>query len=1772
MNVFSLSDKIIEGYTEYLKNSLVIQDSELSKLFKDKIEREMWSKGPYVEIIPNFKSGASISEAVDKGLLNPVFKDLFNNGYMNCKNADSFKLYEHQEASLKKVKNNRNIIISSGTSSGKTECYLFPIISYLLDEYQRTKAPVKGLRAILIFPMNVLANDQYDRFKEIFENIYNVLGTMPFSYGKYTGETEETEVLAAGSMRGVANKGQGEMISREEMRESTPNILFTNYSMLEYLLLRPVDNNIITSETAGKCKFCVLDEIHVYPGAKGVEVSYLLRRLVHRIKNKCNKLNIEMNKIYSDLSSMDVIPNLDRTDDDMIFIGTSATLARNESNFKNLSIFASQIFDSPVLYNEDPSLSDIIQSTMISNYVYDNENENENPNHYSLIEMGLKSLMENVINKMDEKDMVDNEHVTSIINDVVFIFKIIPLNNLIFQESLKTKISNHDDYLAYIDEICKNHIDSVSGNDEDKESELLFKLANLFFIIFYNEKNIRSLYKFMRKEIVNKSDIGGSKELTIQDKKLKDNIEFYLNCLKCVNFASYEKRNLFKTRLHLYFRTPAGFFTTLEDTNFISFERINEYEDKNSGKKYPCFETVFCRNCGQRYIKANLMTYEGDNSKRLSNFIEYTNESLEILMVSDSFINDSQNRQSSQAHRISSDEEDEESDDILKEFKDKNGIDPITTYYYHNAEEKLFEKLEDIPNGVRVIQLEHFNFKEDAAFDKNLRVCYRCNYASESIVNPFRLAPEDPIHNLNLLLFRNIRPMERKLLAFSDNIQKAAFYAAYLQRKSDEKFLRNYFLKKLNDPTWCSMIRLKNLVIEQIPRNFIDDIPLAGDNNWVSGFVNKHLISEFTNIESRENLEGLGLWKFDFNFPEHWKLTDKSRKEVESLNIPRLSQLKDNEFMDLIKVLIYLSRKDFSFTLGDILLNDLIKPYEKMDDTLSYSPNFSHQGLSKWEKKKVKNFSKATLIRGRFIKKMFKKLKIETDDEKIQNFLDIIFEEIKSNTRLFVRIDTAKYKLNLNIFNVYKISDDDVVFQCTKCKKVCHINLFNMCLEDRCNGSTMWVKQNALKINDFLKEFYLTDNLTYVNVHEHTGQLSKKGAKDIQDRFKRNEINVISSTTTFEVGVDIGNLNFELLKNIPPTPANYIQRVGRIGRGRTSSGSLALIFCNVNNHDQFFFRDPMKMIAGEIQTIPLNIMNEYIARRHVNSEIIAKFWKTKPSIKKIEDFYDFSIDINQNQPIAPDFEKYVRSNVPMLTNHINSIFPDDIIEILDLSNLSYDEHFLNESRFPHFKLAFSDLKREIDDLSELENKNREKTINEKASKELKKLWTDINYLERKIAQIKKKELIEILSRYNIIPKYGFPVDTVELKVRSDVDEEKIELTRDLSIAILEYAPGSEVICDKREFKSHSVIKPANNVFETYDYCFCKDCGFFVEKPEIPERTMTCLCGKQKRVYKYLVPRHGFTTVKNFEAKPALLSQLRSVYSITPFIIFENEDSSDALVGGLDRIYSSQSGDIRLSFVQPEKAKIIIISRGKKNKVYFICEECGYVQVTDSKIDPDEDDEEPPKKGKMKLSMLTKYRKKTTPKAHLKWTRFPCNSELQRIDFGYSFYTSVLTVKLEIEEDLVQFIYRKLEITKLFDRNLVRQNQKYHFIDYSFMYALIYYISHFLNIPKNEIAILVKSRIQDGSTRKIEMTIYDNVPGGAGYVDRISKLFEIRESQLNEETIDFFTKMKKNYEECDCKIDTSCYRCLRSRINHEYHEFLRRDVIIEILKDLLNLNE
>ena len=287
LNPIVYTEKVIRSFLRYQLTAYPFADERLhgqmrKLLSLDETRQSPLLKGPYISLSRSFRQGAAVDDLIAEGLFHPHMRQRIPGGITH--------LYGHQEEAIRAIADGRTTLISTGTGSGKTECFLYPVISRCLELKDQNAAP--GICAVLVYPMNALAEDQLGRLR-------GLLAGTGISFGMYIGKTPEEESgvagirLPSGSSRAdyearladVRRRKRSETVyppeeicSRQKMREpgNQPRILLTNVKQLELLLTRQRDVELFTG---ARLDFMVFDEAHTYTGARGAETACLIRRL-----------------------------------------------------------------------------------------------------------------------------------------------------------------------------------------------------------------------------------------------------------------------------------------------------------------------------------------------------------------------------------------------------------------------------------------------------------------------------------------------------------------------------------------------------------------------------------------------------------------------------------------------------------------------------------------------------------------------------------------------------------------------------------------------------------------------------------------------------------------------------------------------------------------------------------------------------------------------------------------------------------------------------------------------------------------------------------------------------------------------------------------------------------------------------------------------------------------------------------------------------------------------------------------------------------------------------------------------------------------------------------------------------------------------------------------------------------------------------------------------------------------------------------------------------
>ncbi|HNJ40302.1 MAG TPA: DEAD/DEAH box helicase, partial [Acidobacteriota bacterium] len=259
MDIFDFRDQIIGDYSSYVKSFIQIKDLRIKAYVNELLHQgELWPE-PLVQLSPTFAPGKSIEELVSEQTLHPECRRIFRRNKIPAATTLSglpLQLHFHQQRAVEVAQSHQHYVLTTGTGSGKSLSYIIPIVDYCLRHPKRNQ-----IKAIIVYPMNALANSQAGELKKFLAFGYPD-NKGPVTFERYTGQETQEE--------------------RARIQEHPPDILLTNYVMLELLLTRRREQALISA--AKGLKFLVLDELHTYRGRQGADVALLIRRLRDRLE------------------------------------------------------------------------------------------------------------------------------------------------------------------------------------------------------------------------------------------------------------------------------------------------------------------------------------------------------------------------------------------------------------------------------------------------------------------------------------------------------------------------------------------------------------------------------------------------------------------------------------------------------------------------------------------------------------------------------------------------------------------------------------------------------------------------------------------------------------------------------------------------------------------------------------------------------------------------------------------------------------------------------------------------------------------------------------------------------------------------------------------------------------------------------------------------------------------------------------------------------------------------------------------------------------------------------------------------------------------------------------------------------------------------------------------------------------------------------------------------------------------------------------------------
>jgi ATP-dependent helicase YprA (DUF1998 family) len=1631
MQPIDIVERVKTTYRNYIKTAFPVIDGGLRGQMHERIDQAnlLW-RGPYLSLQRPYRLAEQSLDA--QGTALGLHRKLLEAGeYVDEKGErhppfGEWTLFTHQQQAVEHILAGRNTIVASGTGSGKTEAFFLPILNYCLQH------PGPGIKALILYPMNALANDQYDRFARY-------LAGTGVTFARYTGDTPEDETDAQFNDKELRpEKLCAEAIwYRKDIRkpETLPNILMTNYAMLEFLLLRKYDRVLFDE----RLQFLVLDEVHTYHGARGIEVACLIRRL----KEHVGKL-----------------------DGALSCIGTSATVKGEE--LAPVARFAGELFG-----------------------------ETFKPEHicaeqYQPVERSARGYMPAapVIEEADIQKLRDLSDLDQVYD---FCLDHIAPGELVIAAMDVVKNQATDGAAEFLGEI-------LAGNVLFQAIEqILVEPCSLDEVTSFLQTGVTPAEQRRGTAHVEQRGLrAGCDELYLHRE-----VEAYLLLGAKARLAG---QPLVRPKVHIFWRGLQGFYRC---TNRVCGALYTEYIDHCERCRARCLPLEVCRNCGQDFYRA----YADDPDLDLEPLIAKTKRDrkrAESLPDSFTLVDESRGDDFPIHFTYKLYDNSETSDDDSDEEATERHSQEIDVQYCP-ACGKLYRGRTarcDCTGSVDpALQLASPNVYLSKIF--KCPACEGTYGGSAEVVTPLRSATMVSINILVESIFQHLTKEQRRLLVFSDNRQDTAFQAAYLNHKHGQFIGRQLVYQVLQQIQTegggpVSFDRLRELLYGQrMSYEIYAPKPTREEDGRVSYLMRapqnpddvaaEHreiqmlILSEIAKPGSRRvSLEGIGL------LGVHYYKAEQSLRELATgaHTLQTKWRLSDDELYHVLATLLNEMRLKRALA-HPMLLRPIEKRQEHLFGRASLPVGFTMaRAQARGLPYRTLGFTSLSGGQTSLMNFVGKIVGQEKAPPALMDLLDFLHQE-----GFLVQADIGDDKASTRASMVnharIMLTIPAELYRCNRCNTVTSHNVRDICARWRCEGQ-LEAFEPAPQANYYVDTYMHREPFRMIS-EEHSAQLPGSRRMEIERGFKQGEVDVLVCTPTMEMGVDIGDLPSVFMRNVPPGPANYAQRSGRAGRKER----VALInaFALDRAHDTYFFDRPADMIAGAVDPPDFTIENERILRRQINSLILEKLdfqFKQKLGEHFPEDeTSDFAL---------PQVEQEVNARRGAIVDAILKAFNKDRQEPGKQQALAW----LHEAEVRRIVNAFYGnllavfqpwlTEREAIFQEVLQVSMEMARIGWRNPSQAAQLSERQQHLYHLLDQTDGRYPLSYLSDQGFLPSYAFPADAARLIAK---DEVKRPVMRSLDVALTEYAPGNKIYMDKRKYQVigldfHRSSTPDLNL----NYKQCETCDFVTFEPG------TTHCPHCKEMLSSQSHLALFATSFVAERSEAIGSdeeyRERAFYGGRTYLLHSAQPSETTLVSGA-----------RLSYAR--HGEILSLNSGlarEQGQGFMICRSCGYWHAPTNK-NPFED------------HRLLHNRRQV------------CGGNGQYYHLGHRFRTDVLILRFD---------------------GVPEQSDAFHA---SLKAAVIEAAGSVVQAEEGEIAGFARAIVENGQTYQ-DLVIYDNVPGGAGYVRKVVANFG-----------DVLTVARKLLDGCQC--EKSCYKCLRSYRNQFEHKLLDKRLIAAYLDQVIAIN-
>ena len=1354
--------------------------------------------------------------------------------------------YKHQTESWKAMlgEEGKTIVVTSGTGSGKTECFMVPVLQDLVNQNKKD-----AVQAIFLYPLNALMDSQRKRVAAWCKAL-----NPQVTFAIYNGDTEES------SNNQEDRDALPELISRDAIRETPPQILFTNPTMLNYMLLRNKDRTIL-EKSEGKLRWILLDEAHTYTGSAAAELALQLRRVLQAFNVTVDQVNFAVTSATMDDSAEAqsrlktfVSQLTGKQPEDIVIIGGQRIIPTlNEEKAQeclkkineelNTSIDLEQVQKMREKLNSETAVSLHELGECFDKKLASAAKADEPTHQHD--EKACEKLLQ-VINALGEKVEGLNADGTD--------SALLPTRMHLFARSI-------GGVYTCVNPECKRHKDSplpigsLTTYQRTHCSECGAPLLEVCTCgdcrgtLVTGEANEDKGFR-QRSTITDIDDNPFGielEELTEQETEDDEKTEQSADGYKTFFYAMPEKKLTETGDNCLYYKVTEDQIENSEEKGYFFVRGGEDFKSPGKGQ-------------WTKFSITNDPRPRCPHCRALTTRVKYLRASAQFSgrALAEIFLQEAQPMPADKAESGNS-----EQGNVLYEgkkyiaFTDSRQGTATSAQAINNDMERVWLRSEIFRRLYKLGDYKREQPEKWTEEDEKKLTTLKATLETDPAIFSKMLSPE-------------IEALEKKKgQEVTTTEPKAVKWDVLLED------IRNY------STSFGDLF--KHLSSARINTNIPED-------EQQKAYLNALVYNQFGSVsKQRSSLETMGLVHLEYPV-----LTRAVRPTYVS------DQLSDQDWRDFLKLAL-----DYHIRGNK---NLQVKKEEQRWSTVSnayrpiFPPDYTKKEVDKWPQVRTGDNGTVNLQQPRLVLLLCAALgyhtvdKLKENKDKINSLLKDAWNFLSKN--ILGGNEDNGYTLNLLGDNVqicistksYLCPVDKVLLDTVFCGYSPHlsgrltpgnIERFRIATQEvekegekkppLCTFETpfcpplaegedneavsRWLKENfkqhkeAGLYNDWLERAFLETNIYLAG--EHSAQINRKTLSKREKDFNEGRLNILSCSTTMEMGVDIGGISEVVMNNVPPQSANYLQRAGRAGR-RAETKCLAFTFCPASPIGVATWQTPKAPITGKTDMPLLKMDSGILIQRHINAFFFYAFAQKHNFTNEKQQQGTLRVD-SQVQDLFPTPGEEENPNCyDELCTFLNELISEKQQDSGDKKNWetlykqlvdgTYKENSSISDAAEATKASLKQLKeaytKQIEALTGIKGKAN-RSMRQKA-------------LEYQIKNLKEKNLLAYLAEQNFLPSAGLPTGLVECQLGEQKSKENsyrpISVTRHLSRSILEFAPGTQLVCNEWVYEPEGIVMKTQyqQAAELYAVCTCGNCGHsFVERGTIDSNTPCPQCGSRK---------------------------------------------------------------------------------------------------------------------------------------------------------------------------------------------------------------------------------------------------------------------------------------------------------------------------------------